>query len=138
MNRQQILDFVRMHPTSFMATVEDGEPRVRAMQTAHVDDEGLVFCTGTHKDVCKQLLSNAAVELSYWSEEEGVQLRIRGQMRPVDSIDLKTHIVETSFTFLKPVVAEHGYESLGLFRLEQGEFRSWNRNAGGSEERGHF
>lgn len=138
MNRQQILDFVRGHPTSFMATVEDGEPRVRAMQTAHIDDEGLVFCTGIHKSVCRQLLANAAVELAYWSEKDGFQLRVRGQMRPVDSMDLKIHIVETSFAFLKPVVAQHGYESLGLFRLARGEYRSWSRDTGGSEERGRF
>ena len=52
MNRQEILSFVRSHPTSFLATVDHGEPRVRAMQTAYIDDEGLVFCTGVHKDVC--------------------------------------------------------------------------------------
>ncbi|TFH08654.1 MAG: hypothetical protein E4H08_07415 [Candidatus Atribacteria bacterium] len=61
MNRQGILDFVRKHPTAYMATVEESEPRVRAMQTAHIDDEGLTFCTGVHKDVAKQLQLNPSV-----------------------------------------------------------------------------
>ncbi len=138
MNRQEILSFVRHHPTSFLATVDTGEPRVRAMQTAHVDDEGLVFCTGVHKDVCRQLRSTASVELSYWSEEQGIQLRLRGRMESLDSHALKEHIVNTSFAFLKPVVAQHGYESLALFRFRSGEYLCWNRNAGGSEERGVF
>jgi len=138
MNRQDILSFVRNHPTSFLATVDNGDPRVRAMQTAYIDDEGLVFCTGVHKDVCNQLRSNSHVELSYWSEEEGLQLRLRGRMEPVDSQALKEHIVNTSFAFLKPVVAEHGYDSLALFRLRAGEYLCWNRDSGGSEERGVF
>ena len=49
MNRQEILEFVRKYPTSYMATVEDIEPRVRAMQTAHIGEEGLTFCTGVHQ-----------------------------------------------------------------------------------------
>ena len=138
MNRQEILDFVRKAPTSFMATMEQGEPRVRAMQTAHIDEDGLTFCTGGYKSVSKQLLANGAVELSYWNAEQGIQLRLRGVMTVVDSLDLKKHIVETSFTFLKPVVAQHGYESLSLFRLARGEYRIWDRNAGGTEETGTF
>ncbi|MBE0634496.1 hypothetical protein IH601_00655 [Candidatus Bipolaricaulota bacterium] len=59
-------------------------------------------------------------------------------MEPLDSLDLKTYIVETSFAFLKPVVAQHGYESLALFRLSAGEYRIWNRNDGGSEDKGTF
>jgi pyridoxamine 5'-phosphate oxidase len=138
MNRQEILDFVRDHSTSFMGTVEDGEPRVRGMDTPYVDDEGLVFCTGTHKGVCQQLLANGAVELAYWSPDNGRMLRLRGQMEPLDSLDLKKHIVETRFTFLKPVVAQHGYESLTLFRLPGGEYRTWDGRNGGTEETGTF
>jgi len=53
MNREEILDFVRGNTTSFMATTENGEPRVRAMDTPHIDENGLTFCTGTGKDVCR-------------------------------------------------------------------------------------
>ena len=138
MNRQEILDFVRAHSVSFMATVERGEPRVRGMETPHVDDEGLVFCTGVHKPVCQQLVANAAVELAYWNQEAGLMLRLRGAMKPVDSLDLKKHIVENVFTFLKPVVAQHGYESIALFRLSEGEYRTWDGRNGGREESGTF
>lgn len=136
--RKAIIEFVRKNPISHMGTVEEGQPRVRAMQTAHIDEEGLTFCTGAHKPVSKQLLSDPAVELSYWSKEDGLQLRIRGQMEHLESVDLKKHIVDTTFTFLKPVVEEHGYESLALFRLFSGEYRTWNSKDGGSEETGAF
>lgn len=133
MNRQEILDFVRSNPLSHMATMEDGQPRVRAMMTAHIDEAGLTFCTGVHKRVCRQLMASDSVELSYWSESHGLQLRVRGRMEPVDSLDLKQHIVSTTFRFLQPVVDQHGYESLALFRLSHGEARIWWRDRGGTE-----
>lgn len=138
MNREEIFDFVRRHPTSYMATVDGVEPRVRGMQTAHINEDGLTFCTGVHKSVYKQLTDNPRVELLYWSPEAGLQLRLRGRMSQLDSLDLKMWIVQEVFTFLKPVVEKHGYESLGLFRLESGEYKIWNCNNGGSEEAGAF
>jgi len=138
MERKAIIDFVRKNPISHMGTVEEGEPRVRAMQTAHIADEGLTFCTGAHKLVAKQLLADPNVELSYWSSDDGIQIRLRGQMEHLEDVELKKHIVETTFTFLKPVVEEHGYESLALFRLAAGEYRTWNSSDGGAEEFGTF
>jgi pyridoxamine 5'-phosphate oxidase len=136
MTRSEILDFVRKSTTSFMATVENGEPRVRGMDTPHVDEHGLTFCTGSRKQVCLQLLANPSVELCYWNQEEGVQLRLRGRMEILDDEALKQHIVETRFTFLKPVVERFGWGSLTLLRLGGGQASLWSaRNtAGGSEE----
>lgn len=138
MTRQEILDFIRAHPTSFMATVEDGQPRVRAMETPVIADEGLTFCTGTHKPVCQQLLQDPAVELAYWSEDEGIMIRLRGVMEAIDSEEVKKAIVETKFTFLKPVVEQFGYEALSVFRLTGGTYKLWDRNQGGRESTGTF
>ncbi|MBN2587076.1 MAG: pyridoxamine 5'-phosphate oxidase family protein [Candidatus Fermentibacteraceae bacterium] len=126
MDRSDVLDFVRKNSTSFMATVEDGQPRVRAMDTPHVDEGGLTFCTGTGKDVCRQLLARPWVELCYWSTDEKMQVRIRGRMEELDDPELKRQIVETRFVFLKPVVEQYGWESLTLFRLSSGEVRTWS------------
>jgi uncharacterized pyridoxamine 5'-phosphate oxidase family protein len=109
-----------------MATTENGEPRIRAMETPFVDDNGLTFCTGTGKDVCRQLLADPSVELCYWGAEEGIQLRIRGRMERLDDQQLKQNIVETKFTFLKPVVEKYGWDSLTVFRLSSGEVRTWS------------
>jgi uncharacterized pyridoxamine 5'-phosphate oxidase family protein len=132
MNRAVVLDFVRACETSYMATLENGEPRVRAMDTPHVDDRGLTFCTGAGKDVCRQLIAHPGVELCYWNATEGVQIRIRGEMEKLSDPALLKHIVETRFTFLIPVVEKHGWNSLCLFRLSGGEVRTWSpRNLAG-------
>ena len=126
MTRTEILDFIRRNTTSYMATIEGTEPRVRAMDTPHVDENGLTFCTGTGKDICRQLLSNPSVELCYWSVEEKLQVRIRGNMEKLDDEDLKKHIVETKFIFLKPVVEQFGWDTLTLFRISKGKARTWS------------
>ena len=130
MDRNSVLEFVRSHPVSHMATVEAGKPRVRAMQTAVVDERGLTFCTGSHKDVCRQLLAKPAVELSYWSREDGRLVRVRGEMEHLEDQELKAHIVEKVFPFLKPVVEAHGHEAIALFRLSHGETRVWSSATG--------
>ncbi len=126
MKRDEVLDFVRDCTTSFMATVENGEPRVRAMDTPVVDENGLTFCTGATKDVCLQLMADPTVELCYWNGEKGVQIRIRGRMERLADLDLLSHIVNTRFTFLKPVVERFGWGALALFRLSGGEVRMWS------------
>jgi|WetSurMetagenome_2_1015567.scaffolds.fasta_scaffold00262_27 pyridoxamine 5'-phosphate oxidase len=136
MTRNEILDFVRKNTTSWMATVEDGEPRVRGMDTPVVDEKGLTFCTGTSKPVSRQLLANPSVELCYFDSSTGVQMRLRGRMEKLDDEQLKRHIVETRFTFLKPVVESHGWETLTLFRLPGGRGSLWSASepGGGSQE----
>lgn len=136
MTRDEVLEFVRRNTASFMATVENGEPRVRGMDTPHVDEKGLTFCTGSIKAVCRQLLADPAVELCYFGQEEGVQIRLRGRMEKLDDDELKKHIVETRFTFLKPVVEQHGWEALTLFRFSKGKGFVWSMNSpsGGSSE----
>lgn len=125
MTREEILEFVKKARTSFMATVENGEPRVRGMDTPLVDEHGLTFCTGTTKDVCRQLMANPAVELCYFIPDEGRQLRLRGRMEKLDDEGVKKHIVENVFTFLKPVVERNGWESLTVFRLSKGTAYLW-------------
>lgn len=126
MKREDILEFVRRNTTAFMATTDGSEPCVRAMSTPHIDENGLTFCTGTGKDVCRQLLANPSVELCYWSKEEKLQVRIRGKMEKLDDEKLKKHIVETKFTFLKPVVEQFGWDTLTLFRISKGQARTWS------------
>lgn len=126
MDRSDVLEFVRRNPTSFMATVEKGAPRVRAMDTPLVDGNGLTFCTGTGKEVCRQLLEEPLVELCYWGMEERLQVRIRGEMEVLDDGEVKEYIVENRFQFLRPVVETCGWEALTLFRLSSGEVRTWS------------
>src|SRR5512136_471803 len=112
MTRDEVLAFVKAHPVAFMATVERGEPRVRGMLTALSEPAGLTFCTGVQKDVHQQLMAHRSVELAYYDAKADVQVRVRGAMERVADPAVTKHILDEVFTFLKPVVAQHGY---GIF-----------------------
>jgi len=130
MTRDQVLEFAAANPAAFMATVDGGKPRVRAMHTALAEPVGLTFCTGVNKDVHRQLVANPAVELAYWDQKAGVQVRVRGEMQPLNDLDLKKRIVNEVFTFLKPVVERFGYDVLSLFRLAKGTSVVWRAAQG--------
>ncbi len=130
MTRDQVLEFVKANPVAFMATVERGKPRVRAMQTALIEPVGLTFCTGVSKDVHQQLVAGASVELAYWDAKSDVQVRVRGEMERVMDVAVRKRIVDEVFTFLKPVVAQFGYETLSVFRLARGTSIVWRAAQG--------
>ena len=125
MTRDQVLEFVKANPVAFMATVERGKPRVRAMQTALVEPAGLVFCTGVQKDVHQQLVAGGSVELAYWDAKNDVQVRVRGEMERVADVTVTKRILDEVFTFLKPVVAQYEYEIFSSFRLAKGTSIVW-------------
>ncbi len=125
MTRDEVLAFVKANPVAFMATVERGKPRVRAMQTALIGPEGLTFCTGVQKDVHKQLMASRSVELAYWDAKSDTQLRVRGEMERVADAAVTKRILDEVFTFLKPVVAQYGYEIFTSFRLAKGTSIVW-------------
>ena len=132
MTREEVLAFVKANPVSFMATVERGEPRVRAMQTALVGPEGLTFCTGVQKDVFQQLVASSSVELAYWDAKNDVLLRVRGRMERVADATVTKRILDEVFTFLKPVVAQYGYEIFTSFRLAKGTSIVWRMAQSGA------
>ncbi len=125
MTRDQVLEFVKANPVAFMATVERGKPRVRAMQTALVEPAGLVFCTGVQKDVHQQLVAGRSVEIAYWDAKNDVQVRVRGEMERVADVTVTKRILDEVFTFLKPVVAQYEYEIFSSFRLAKGTSIVW-------------
>jgi uncharacterized pyridoxamine 5'-phosphate oxidase family protein len=81
------------------------------------DDDGIIIETATFKDVYKQMTANPNVELCFFNDKEGIQIRVSGAVGPVDDIELKKEIV-VQRPFLKERIAEGGYEVMGVFRLK--------------------
>ncbi len=64
-------DFLKAAGTYFLATTENGEPRVRPFGTIDIWDGKLTIQTGLKKDVAKQMLANPRVEISAFVPAEG-------------------------------------------------------------------
>jgi uncharacterized pyridoxamine 5'-phosphate oxidase family protein len=124
MNKSEILDFLKANPTCYLATVEGNQPRVRAIGMVSADEDGIILEIGTFKDVYKQMVANPNVELCFFNEKDGIQVRVSGAVVPVDDIELKKKIV-VQRPFLKERIAKGGYEAMGVFRLK-GQAYVWS------------
>ncbi len=124
MNKQEIIEFINKNPACHLATCEKQQPRVRGMLTYKADDKGILFTTGTTKDLYQQILANPNVELCYFNKESNTQVRVTGKVKIVDDLDLKKQIVK-DFSFLQPIVDQFGYETLTVFRVTPAEALVW-------------
>lgn len=126
MNKHEILKFINSNPAFFLATTEDGEPRVRGMLLYRADEEGILFHTGGTKDVCRQMLANPAVELCFFDQQNMVQVRVRGVAMQIMDRRLKEEIVNSpGREFLKPIVESHGLDVLAVFRVVDCQALVW-------------
>ena len=130
MDSTEVFELISKNPVFHLATLENGEPRVRAMLLYRADKRGIVFHTGAMKDLHQQLTVNAAVELCFQDWQAGVQLRVRGKARLCEDQALKEEIVNApGREFLKPLIAAQGYEPLSVFSVEECQAVAWTMMA---------
>lgn len=60
---QEVCDFLKKCGTYYLATTEDGQPRVRPFGTVHIFDNKLYIQTGKAKPVSKQMMKNPKIEI---------------------------------------------------------------------------
>jgi pyridoxamine 5'-phosphate oxidase len=130
MIKKEIFELMVNNPVFFLATVEDNQPRVRGMLLYQGDEDGIVFHTGTMKDVYRQVQKNPKVELCFNDFKRGIQVRVSGELEEVDNNKLKDEILEhPTRQFLKPW-KESGelkdfYQTFVVFRLKNGIATTW-------------
>lgn len=83
-----LLEFLHAAKTFFLATVEDGEPRVRPFGLAVSSGGRVYFCTGTEKPCCRQMKAHSGVELCA-THPDGRWLRMRGRAVFDDNAEVK-------------------------------------------------
>ena len=76
---EEVLQFLKECGVYYLATVEDGKPRVRPFGTAEIFENHLYIQTGNIKDVFKQIMKNPNVEICAF--KDGKWLRLRGILK---------------------------------------------------------
>ena len=122
MDKKEVLEFIKANPTCHLATIEGDAARVRALRIYKVDEDGIVIQTWKDKDVGKQLDQNPKVELCFNNYDAGIQVRVRGELKPIeDAAAIEQVLVERPN--LKQFV-EAGHE-LVLYCLKKGLSHTW-------------
>ncbi|NLO27009.1 MAG: NimC/NimA family protein [Actinobacteria bacterium] len=71
---QEVHDFLKKCGAYYLATVEGGQPRVRAFGTIHLFEGKLYIQTGKVKDVSKQMTANPRVEICAFDGDEWIRV----------------------------------------------------------------
>ena len=124
MTKEEVLEFITKNPAFSLATIDNGHPRARMIMMYRADENGIIFSTGSEKDLNKQLQANPAVEMCFYSHEQNCQVRIEGKAEVINDLELKRQIVE-DFSFLKPWIEAKGYDVLITYRVPNGRATTW-------------
>jgi len=130
MEKQEIFNLMNNNPVFYLATMEDSQPRVRGMLLYKVDEDGIIFHTGTMKDLYQQISACPKVEMCFNDFKAGVQVRVRGTLEEIKENKVKDEISEhPSRNFLK-AWKESGplqdfYSTFAVFCLKDGIANTW-------------
>jgi uncharacterized pyridoxamine 5'-phosphate oxidase family protein len=126
MNLQDCIKFTNENPICYLATVENDQPRVRAIGFWFADETGFYFQTSTTKEFTHQLIKNPNTEVCFYRQEGiiGTMLRISGKVEFVDDLKLREKVLEDR-QFLKSFGITINSPALVLFRIAHGEAHFW-------------
>lgn len=89
---QRVYDFLKKCGTYYLATVENGQPRVRPFGTIDLFEGKLYIQTGKCKPVADQLKANGRVELCAFDGAKW--LRVEATALLDDNIAAQTHMLD--------------------------------------------
>ncbi len=89
---KEVYDFLKKCGTYYLATDDNGQPRVRPFGTIDLFDGGLYIQTGKVKDVARQMLANPKVEICAFID--GEWLRVRAEVKEDDRREARVHMLE--------------------------------------------
>ena len=104
----------------FLATVDNGKPRVRPFQHQFALDNKLWFGTGKSKAVCRQLQANPWVEICAVGPD-AAWLRVSGQVIFADDRAIKERILAGQ-ELIRSRYNSAAHPDLAVFYLEHGTY----------------
>jgi uncharacterized pyridoxamine 5'-phosphate oxidase family protein len=115
---QEVVKFLNENINGFLATLEDGKPRVRPYQFMLEDGGKLCFSTNNTKEVCKQLKANPSMQFSCTNAHSG-WLRLSGEVKFSNDIKIKEKILAKS-EVVKSIYKTSDNPTFEVFYLDHG------------------
>lgn len=91
---EEVIKFLNENKMGNLATVENGEPRVRPWGFMYEEGGKFFFCTANTKDVYEQLKATPLVEFTTTSSKMA-WVRLRGAIKFCDDIKVKEKVLKT-------------------------------------------
>jgi uncharacterized pyridoxamine 5'-phosphate oxidase family protein len=126
MTLHDCIRFANENPVCYLATVENDQPRVRALGIWFADESGFYFQTSTVKEFPHQLKNNPKAEACFYRHDGmiGTMLRVAGETEFLTDPQLKAKAIEDR-PFLKSFGLTAESPELIIFRISHGEAFFW-------------
>ena len=122
---KEVIKLLTENPMGFLATVENGEPRVRPWGFLFEENGKFYFCTNNTKDVYEQLQAKPFIEFST-KTSNFVWVRLRGKITFTEDMKIKEKILagndlvksiyqKADNPIFKAFYIEHGSAIIGDF-----------------------
>lgn len=115
---EEIIKLLKENQYGFLATVDNGKPRVRPFGFMFEEGGKLYFCTNSTKDVYKQLNALPYIEYSGTSKDM-VTVRVSGEVIFCDDIDKKEKALNAS-EMVKRIYKSADNPIFKVFYIEHG------------------
>ena len=129
MSMTEVIEFANQNPATWLATVEDGNPRVRALLMWFADESGFYYHSGTLKAVLEQIEAHPYVEAAFYdpgtNPPVGRMLRVAGKVEFVDDAGLEKRLFEDR-PWLNDVRAAFPNQTIRIFKIATGEAHFWD------------
>ncbi len=118
--------FTNENPICYLATVENDQPRVRALGFWFADETGFYFQTSSTKEFSHHLKRNPKTEVCFYKHEGmiGTMLRISGEVEFIADSKLKEKVF-IDRPFLKSFGMTIDSPNLILFKIAHGQAHFW-------------
>lgn len=120
---KKAFEFLNTHPVPFyVATIENGQPRVRPLSFVMEQNEELYFTTGKQKEIFEQMKKNPFVEICSTVNDKTEWLRIRGEVVFEEDIELKKKAFEV-MPILKKAYQTPDSDQMVMFRIKNPQYK---------------
>ncbi len=126
----EVLLFANQNPSSWLATSEDNQPRVRGMLLWFADETGFYYHTGKVKNLYRQIQLNPKVEVAFIRNANDPvnfeTLRVTGSIEVVEDKELEDRLFQER-PWIQDNKERAGVETgVAIFRIVRGSAFIWN------------
>ena len=122
---EEVTAFLYENLNGFLATVEDGQPRVRAFQFMMEDNGRFYFATSNNKPVYYQLQETPYVAFAASTPDFSNNLRLWGAIQFSKNKAVNAKIMNT-YEFLQKLYTTPDNPEFAVFFLEHGTAMFWD------------
>ncbi len=136
MTAQDIFKLMNESMVFQLATMDGDQPRVRGMLLYRADENGIIFHTGSNKEVYEQIKKNPKAELCF--SANGIQIRATGILEQVFDEKLREEIfAHPTRQFLHlPAWTETGMDkTLQIFVMKNATAVTWTMETNFDEKK---